>query len=346
MFKVEPIARERIDAWTIRESGLPTRVVNGSRIARMATIGDLRQKTSEELIAMRAIGRISVRDITHFFDLCHRIELGTLVFLTIREVFDLFLDREEIDILSRRYGLLRTDYNASSNFMTLQEIGNELQLTRERIRQVEGIALTNLRSRLATHCLQPFYLYLSAFINSRDKVISCDDARDLEDQSWLAGYNPCSILLLLHDLHPERYTAYNGIFSTLSAEVLRLAETSAVGFLSAQHSPVGVSNIVHALDGPAGAWSPSALGKLLDHCEEVGATTDNRYFLFTKGCEAFLLELLEQTERPIHYRALTRLFNDRLKPAGRKGNGYILKLLNASDRFVKTERGYYDLKRS
>jgi len=343
MFKVEPIAREQIDAWTIRESGLPTRVVNGARLAHIETIGELRRKKSEELIAMRAIGRISVRDIARFFDLCRRMEKGTLVFLTIQEVFDLFLDREEMDILARRYGLLRTDYKASSNFMTLQEIGNELQLTRERIRQVENIALSHLTSRLATHCLQPFYLYLSAFINSRGKVITCDDARDLEGQSWLSGYNPCSILLLLHQLNPDPYTEHNGIFSTLSREVVGRAEVSILEFLADQNAPTPLPDLVRALDAPAGAWSAPALGKLLDHCAPVAATTDGRYFLFTKGCEAFLVELLQGTERPVHYRTLTNLLNNHLKPACRKGNGYILKLLNASDRFVKTERGYYDL---
>jgi len=343
MFKVEPISRERIDAWTIRESGLPTRVVNGSRLARIETIGQLRQKSSEELIALRAIGRISVRDIQRFFDLCKRIEDGTLVFLTIQEVFDLFMDREEMDILARRYGLMRTDLKVSRNFMTLQEIGNELQLTRERIRQVEKIALCNLRSRLASHCLQPFYLYLNAFINSRARVITCEDARDLADQSWLSDYDPCSILLLLHDLSPDRYTEYHGIFSTFSLEVLRTAEAGALAFLAGQDAPVKLTDIVRALEGPIGAWAPAALGKLLDHCDKVAATMDARYFLFTKGSEAFLLELLNQSERPAHYRTLTTLFNDSLKPACRKGNGYILKLLNASQRFVKTERGYYDL---
>ena len=343
MFKVEPIARERIDTWTIRESGLPTRVVNGARLAHMATVGQLREKTTAELITLRAIGRISVRDIQRFFDICNRIEKGTLVFITIQEVFDLFLDKEEMDILTRRYGLLRTEHQASRNFMTLQEVGNELQLTRERIRQVESIALTNLKSRLAACCLQPFYLYLRAFIGSRNKAITCQDIADLEGQSWLAGYNPCPILLLLHDLDPSQYTEYNGVFSLLPLNVLRRAEANAQATLEQQARPVNLDELVRTVDNPDGAWTAAALSKLLDHCDKVAATTDGRYFLFAQGSEAFLKELMSQTERPVHYRSLTALFNERLKPACRKGNGYILKLLNASSQFVKTDRGYYDL---
>ncbi len=343
MFKVERIARERIDSWPVRGSGLPTRVVNGARLAGIQTVGQLRQKDNEELISLRAIGRISVRDIERFFDLCRRMEDGTLVFITIQEVFDLFLDGEEMDILARRYGLLRTDYQASRNFMTLQEIGNELQLTRERIRQVEKIARSNLESRLAACCLQPFQLYLTAFINSRDKVASCDDARDLEGQSWLSGYNPCSILLLLHDLNPEAYAEYRGLFSTFPAELLQRVKAAALDQLEQQGRPVPCGEVLRALNGPAASWTSAALGKLLDHTEQVAAVRDGRYFLPAGASEVFLRELAEEVQRPIHYRALAARFNERLKPASRRGSGYILKLLNASPLFVKADRGYYDL---
>lgn len=346
MFKVKPLARERIDAWTVRESGLPTRVVNGARLGHIETVGQLRARSSEELIGLRAIGRISIRDIEQFFALCGRMEAGTLVFITIQEVFDLFLDSEEMDILARRYGLLRTDHQGSRNFMTLQEIGNEMQLTRERIRQVENIAMANLKSRLAACCLQPFYLYLSAFINSRGRVISCEDARDLEEQSWLSGYNPCSILLLLHDLNPGQYAEYHGVFSTFPIEELRRVESRALNHLERQAGPTKAPDVVHALDTTTAPWSAAALGRLLDHNDKVAATKDHRYFLFANGSETFLYELLQQTERPAHYRKLASIFNENVKPASRKGNGYILKLLNGSSRFVKTDRGYYDLTES
>ncbi len=343
MFKVDPITKEYIDAWTIEESGLPTRVVNSARAVNLSTIGQIRDKSAHELTAMRSIGRISIGDIQRFFDLCNRMEKGTLVFITIQEVFDLFLDQEEMDILARRYGLMRPDPKASNQYMTLQEIGTELQLTRERIRQVTNIAMSYLKKRLASHCLQPFHLYLRAFIDSRGRVISCEDTRDLEGQSWLADYNPCSMLLLLHDLNPDSYTERHGVFSTFSTEKLQRAERSALSFLGTRKEPSKLADIAAALDDPESVWSAAALGKLLDQLGKVAGALDGRYFLFASGQDIFLAELLRDSERPLHYRALTGLFNDHLKPASRKGSGYILKLLNASDRFIKTERGYYDL---
>lgn len=343
MFKVDPISKEDINGWTIQESGLPARVVNSAHGANLSTISQLRDKSALELTAMRSIGRVSVRDIRRFFNLCRKMEEGTLVFITIQEVFDLFLDQEEMDILARRYGLMRPDAQASRKYMTLQEIGNELQLTRERIRQVINIALSNLRKRLATRCLQPFNLYLRAFIDSRGKVASCEDARDLEGQSWLAGYNPCSMLLLLHDLNPDAYAERHGTFSTFSPDALQRVEQRVLAFLRDRGKPTALPDIVAALDDPDGAWSETALVTLLDHIHAVAGSTDGRYFLFATGQDLFLAELFRDAERPAHYRTLTALFNDHLKAPCRKGSGYVLKLLNASTRFIKAERGYYDL---
>lgn len=343
MFKVPSISRDAIDNWPISSAGLPTRVVNGTRREGMTAVGELRGKPVEELVSVQSIGRISVRHIQHFFAITDKIERGELVFLSIQEVFDLFLDREEMGVLGRRYGLMRQDRKASRNFMTLQEIGNELDLTRERIRQVEKTARQQLLSRLALHCLQPFYLYVTAFIRSRAYVVTGTDVHDLSGQSWLAGYNPSSILLLLHDLAPAQFTFLNGVFSLLPAEELDQVKDQARAYLEQERKPIGVAALCTMLDLHDERWSASGLGKWLAHCPSLTLATDDRIFDLKHGTEAFLSELLKTSDDPLHFRELTQRFNEHIVTDQKCGSGFVLKILNQSDRFEKTSRGYYRL---
>ncbi len=62
-----------------------------------------------------------------------------------RRVLDRLTDREQF-ILRRRFGL-----DADGEEVTLREIGEELGLSRERIRQLEAIALEKLRHALSEH---------------------------------------------------------------------------------------------------------------------------------------------------------------------------------------------------
>ena len=343
MFKVQPVSREAIDGWPIERSGLPARVVNSARAVGLASVGALRAKDAHALVDMRSIGRVSVREVARFFKLCGQIERGELVFITIQQVFDLFLDGEELNVLTKRFGLFRPDARAARNYMTLQEIGNELSLTRERIRQVEQIVFANLSTRLAQLCLQPFYLYLKAFIDSRERVVEPEDLMDLAGQSWLAGYNPCSITLLLQLVQPEQFTEHHGLFSTYTPEQLNAVHQACLGCLRERGDPVGLADLPTGPGPGGGLLSRVALGKLMDHGPGVAATLDDRYFLFQVGTDRFLREQMLQMERPVHYRTLARQFNQRLKPHCRKGNGFILQVLNGSELFVKTERAFYDL---
>lgn len=347
MFKVDPVTQQEIDSWTIAESGLPTRVVNGTAEAGMRLVGDLRDKTDAELLALRTIGRVSLADVRKFFELGDRIQRGRQFFLTIQEVFDLFLDKEEMTVLAARYGLNRPDMGMSRNYLKLQEIGNDMQRTRERVRQVEAIAGQKLRSRLAVTCFQPFYLYIRAFIQQRGGAVSQEEIGDLNGQSWLSGYNPCCIALLLHDLNPEKLTEHNGFFSTLPEKSLRALEERLIEALKQRGRIVPLDEILQSIPSAPEIPSRPALmqvaATLLDHCYPVGATRDGRYFVFESGVESYVLEVLRKLARPAHYRQIASAFNDGLKPASRRGSGFMLKLLNQMSQCVKVDRGRYDL---
>ena len=70
---------------------------------------------------------------------------------TLDEVLETLTDREE-KVLRLRYGLL------DGKTHTLEEVGREFGVTRERIRQIESKALRKLRSPQRQNKLKEFYV--------------------------------------------------------------------------------------------------------------------------------------------------------------------------------------------
>ncbi len=347
MLQVPPIKRETIEGWLVAESGLPIRVVNSVLPAGVTRIGELRKWSDQDLLNLRSLGRISLDHIHSFFRLCNQIEQGKQRFQNIREVFNICLDGPEFEVLSARYGFDRPEMAASRQWTTLQEIGDAEHKTRERVRQVEETAVRKLRSRVAAACLQPFYAYFVSFLEEHGRAAACPDLEPVRRDPILAAYNVCGILLLLCDLHPDRITFYNDFFTLLPEAAVRQVESHALAVLGKEARPVTLDEILKKAPElphlPGAEDRRRVTGHVLDHCASVAATQDNRYFLYSSGSESFLVEILQGLERPVHYRALTNAFNERLKPLSRKGAGFVLELLNANPKCTRVDRGIYDL---
>ena len=345
MYKVQPVDRATIDGWAVREAGLPTRVINSVEAAGVGRIGELRGWTDGSLLRLRSLGRISLDQIHEFFDLCDRIEGGTQLFTSVREVFRLLLDEPQLSVLTARFGLDRPDLVPSGNRVTLQDIGNQTQRTRERVRQVEENGKNRLSSRLAALCLQPFIDHARHFIRVHEDAVASDTLGELWDDPAFGGLNPCGVTTLFSDLYPDRILMHNGMFSVLSPGVIRRAEEQAGETLRASPDPLSIKTLAATLAREGGVERrESTLGAILDHCPEVGATRDGRYFLFTTSVVPLVREILAVLPPPAHYRAVTRAYNERVKPRSRKGAGFILDILNRDPHCTRVDRGLYRLK--
>lgn len=348
MLEVQAVSRSTIDAWSVAESGLPVRVVNSTRTAQVETIGQLRRWSDADLLRLRSLGRISVEHIHFFFRLCGQIEQGQQRFQSIQDIFDIFLDKPEQFVIGARYGLSREAMKASRNCMTLQEIGNSQQKTRERVRQIEEAAKMRLQSRLAKVCLRPFVQYGTAFIAGLGDAAAASDLAPLRSNVVMGGHNPCGIFLLLHDVDPTGITYRHNFFSSLPAAALEAIEKAALQRLGRETKLLPLQQLLQAvadqLDPLHLAHPERVVGVVLDHIDDVGSTIKNRYFLFERGMSAFLVELLRNMDRPAHYRAVTNQYNAMVKPSSRKGAGFILDALNTCPACVRVERGMYDLR--
>jgi hypothetical protein len=346
MLRVTPFRRESVDTWPIDESGLPVRVVHSIRTAGITTVGQLRAQSDQDLLALRSLGRISLGHIRSLFKLCGQIEQGMLSFNSIRELFLLFLDADEMRVVTARYGFELAP-KAWRNCATLQEIGDVEHKTRERVRQVQKTAMQKLRSRLATVCLEPFYVFFVHVLEAHGTSATCADVETVRNELPSGGYNLCGVLMLLSDLHPERITFYNDFFSTLSEQTIRTIESQAIGLLNRVAKPVSLEDILKSMGllFPSNAdQQKQLLSCVMENCPLVAATLDHRYFTYERGTQAFLVEVLRDLERPVHYRAVTNAFNDRVKALSRKGAGFILEVMNAAPFCMRVDRGVYDLK--
>lgn len=347
MLHVEPVVREMIDAWPVDGSGLPVRVVNSVLTAGVTTVGQLRTQSDQDLLVLRSLGRISLGHIRSFFKLCGQIEQGKQSFNSIRELLPLFLDGPEMKVITARYGLELEEFTATRNRSTLQEIGDAEHKTRERVRQIQETAVQKLQSRLAAVCLEPFYVFFTGLLEARGTSVTCANVATLKNESPAGGYNMCGILMMLSDLQPSRITFYSDFFSTLSEQTIRAMEAQAIELLRRAAQPVPLDKILESISMPTPSdkhQKEQLLSCILDHCMQVAATLDRRYFAYERGTQAFLAEVMKDLERPVHYRQITDAFNSQLKPLSRKGAGFILEALNAAPLCTRVDRGVYDLK--
>ncbi|MBU0677069.1 MAG: hypothetical protein KJ626_03055 [Verrucomicrobia bacterium] len=347
MLRVPQTSRETIDNWSVSASGLPVRVINSLRSVDVKSIGELRRWKDSELIKLRSLGRISLGHIHRFFNTCNRISAGKFSVLNIRELLDIFLDSDELHVLTERYGLERADYRASRNYMTLQQIANQGNRTRERVRQVEETAKSELIRELARLCFQPLIEWFRDFTVEQGEIISPADLAVLQHDEFFTGYNPCSVLLLMCDLHLDRIIYRHGVFSTRPADQLKLIENAAVKFLKERSglSPLlEVADTIRAfLPKCAESKQNRATSVVLDTLPDVGATVDGRYFIFDQDFDALLQEVMSSLPLPAHYTTATHRLNELLKSHCRKGSGYVLKALNLSQSYTRVERGVYTL---
>lgn len=348
MFEVEAVPRADIDQWPVEAAGLPTRVINSVHAAGIQTIGQLRAWSDAELLKLRSLGKVSLQQIHDFFALCERIEQSVQRFESVAEVIAIFLDQSQINVIGARYGLYQSDLRASRSWVTLQEIGNREDKTRERIRQIEDLGKQRLSSRLARVCLEPFYQFFAAFIHRRAGVVPAAGLAELQDSPGLGGVNPTGILLLLSDLAPDRITFHHGLFSVLPDDVLRRLETAARRVLERRPAPVPAEVLCAEMEPIEGGPDPASLRQavplILDHAPGIGAARDDRYFLYTTSVHPFLTEIMQPVSSPVHYRQVAARFNEHVKPRSRRGAGYILEALNKNPDFRRIDRGMYALR--
>jgi hypothetical protein len=346
-FEPHQLTRQAIDDWAVAVSGLNARVVHCLQEADVKSIGQLRAWNDQQLLNLTNFGATSLENVRWFFNWTRRLEAGNSHIPTFRALLREFLNSQEVFVIEQRYGLTDPLFRPHMKRRTLQEIARmRIRVTRERVRQVEESAIATLRSRLARAVAESQEVYWANRILSGSCVVTTTELSEWADDPMLGGYQPWGVLLLLSETL-ERITFRYDYFSVLPGHVLNQVEKQILQLLHTTKEPIpfeqilaSVSDELNFLNGQR----PRLVTVLLDHHPEISGTVDRRYFLPLVGAPLVVADILRSRQEPVHFRELTRLYNERMQPHSCKGTGYILRVLNLMPEAHRVSRAVYQLK--
>jgi len=345
------IPRQVIDAWPIEEAGLARRATNCLVRAGVRSVGQLRRFEPHQLLAIRTLGRVSLRDIQKFAEMTDDLVRGEVRLPSVREVFGRFLDQTELRVIEQRFGLLGSPSDPTIERLSLQAIGGQLGRTRERIRQCEETGCNRLRTRIARAYLEPFVEKLEHAINEHDRFLTAEESLVLAHDPDFARYHPAGLLLLFAELY-GRFLHHHGFFTTVPEATLLVIEDELLRLLRQVVEPRPARDLASRLRrrGAAAAAlaelpnGEAAAERILLQHPRVEATAEPAFFCSGSILLDMLAEVVRQLGGEAHYREATLRLNDRLHPTRQRGSGAVLKLLaGAPSRFRKIERARYAL---
>lgn len=332
------IERRFIDGWDVETSGLPARVVNCCKREACNTVGDLRSMNHSDLMNWRSLGANSIKAIEVFFGLCESLEKGGAHPGSFESLLEMFLNEAELNVLIARYGLDLRQVAPKRHINTLQHIADDRSLTRERVRQIQDLAMNKLSSRIATCFLLPFTSQVRRIIEDHAGIMSYETAAEI-GIDCLKGLNNCAALLLMSDINGAGFVYHNGFFSTWKSADIDFFAKDTVSKLENFDRPVraedisskyGLNEVMNAVRGNT---------NLLITKDKHLIFSDLSFLCFVSG-------LLPDGRKKFHYRELKSWADEVLDQSTRKGSGYYLRRLLSSGCFNKEGFGTYSIPKS
>ena len=325
----------------LHSSGLPARVLAVLRGSGLATLGDLCQPLPSGA-KLDADDRALLARVAAYAGAA---VAGHPPPLNLVEWLALFLPPRLADAVHLHYGLEEPAAALARHEVTLRDTGFKLGITRERVRQLLGLAFETLRQALPLFAAEPLYRAALAAMHADGGVLDAATLGRCTDPAW-GGASPVGAFLLLAHLVPGRLTLYRGFFSEFSATLVERAEKALRDRLAAAAELQSLAEIAANL--PKSARPPGVpsaeplLGALLRHMPETLATRDGRGGLAARHGVQLLREILAGGG-DIPLRTLVSAFNERVHPECRRGSGYVRDVLRRDPRIRKTSPGRYAL---
>ena len=325
----------------LQASGLPARILAVLRAHHFSSLGDLAQPlpAGEKLDAddRALLARIS----TYFAAACK----GPPPPLNLREWLALFLTPRLADALQLHYGLQEPSSLLSLHQVSLRDTGFKLGVTRERARQLLGLAHNTLRAPLPLFAAEPIYKALETALLNSGGIFDTPSLAKCTDPAWTPASPVGAFLILLH-LSPDRLTLYRDLCGQFSATAMDRVEKALRDQLSAANRWLSISEIeAHLPPSLRPPGIPSAeplLLALLRHMPDTLATRDGHAgFAAREGAELLREILATRGESPL--RTLVDAFNARLYPECQRGSGYVRDVLQHDPLVRKTAPGRYAL---
>lgn len=322
-------------------SGLPPRILAALRAAGAVRLGDLCEPPP-------ACGSLDADDralLDRVATWCRAACHGHPPRLTLPEWLGVFLPPRLVDVVHLHYGLRDPAAALALHEAKLRDTGFQLGVTRERARQLLGLAFDALRQTLPLFAAEPLFRAAEKALRAAGGALDAAALAQRTDRDW-DGVSPVGAFLLLAHLLPGRLVIYRGFFSEFSDVFLDRAEKALRDRLVLASGLLPVAEIAATL--PKAARPPGVpsaeplLLVLLQHLPDALATRDGRAGLAARDGAELLREALAATgEAPL--RVLVDAFNERVQPECRRGSGYVRDVLQRDPLVRKTAPGRYAL---
>ena len=322
-------------------SGLPARILAVLRAGGCATLGDL----CHPLPAGEALDPDDRALLARIAAYACAAAGGHPPPLNFSEWLVLFLPARLADAVSLRYGLGDPSAALARHEAKLGDIGFKLGVTRERARQLLGLAFGSLRQALPLFAAEPFYRAATAELLAAGGALSAAELAARTVPGW-GNSAPVGVALCLAQLVPGRIVLYRGFFSAFPVRAVERAEKALRDRLAAAAEPQPLAELAADLPKsarPAGATDLAPLLRtLLRHLPDALLTRDGRAGLADRHAAPLLREILAASgEQPL--RALVAAFNERVYPECRRGSGTLRDALRRDPFIRKTGPDRYAL---
>lgn len=248
-------------------------------------------------------------------------------------------DRDR-EVLLRRGGIV-------VDAQTLEQIGQDLNITRERVRQIEKAALTKLRSN-DIHDYE-FSNDVMVVLNKKGGLVSLAtlknelniDGDAVNHAAFLIKINPTFVLIDKNDSHNSIVTKYDNFDE---GKIIKLHK-QLVETIKTHGKPEKFANLHQMIDGPHKSESLMELSKASNHIAELdglwGLTSWPQ--VNPRSIRDKIYLVLQKTGRPLHFTDIaSRMLSISTNPKRVTTQAVHNELIKDS-RFVLIGRGIYAL---
>lgn len=254
------------------------------------------------------------------------------------------------DILSLRFGL------KDGQRKTLEAIGRKHGITRERVRQVEEAAFSELKKPAVIKCLQPAFNSIDRFLNQEGQLVR--EERLLSTLTNTDSSHPAQgalfFILTLGGSY-QRFVESDNFHSywTNSKNTLDRAQkaiTTLVKKLEKNQEPVSFDYVLSSSRGFGVNLSKKALLSYLDVTKQISQNTFDQFGLIKwpeinpRGAKDKAYIIFKKQSHPLHFREVTELINQANLGTNLAQAQTVHNELIKDDRFILVGRGTYALK--
>ncbi len=254
------------------------------------------------------------------------------------------------EIISLRFGL------DDGQRKTLEEIGRKYNITRERVRQIEEVAFSDLKKNKAIVVLRPLFEKIDKFLNQEGKVV-----REERMLSSLTGFNT---------LHPSRGAVYFALtlgdpykrfvesdkfypFWTNSEDSLKRINQlidSLTQRIEKENRTFSFEQILNYVKEIDRGLNKRQIGSYLDVTKRIGRNNFDQFGLSNwpvinpRGAKDKAYIVLKEQGRPLHFREVADLINQLGLSSNLAQAQTVHNELIKDDRFILIGRGTYALR--